>query len=275
MEDNLTKINAEGGELVISNGLDVAIIPKKWALEVKDMLKEKCFKCLDALVSELPKDAQTAQEGTVVSEPISEALLARLAYYNDLDEKMRAATDLDEKETLSNIRSKSRREDLLHPDTKIGAIKHKIIQGPDQIPFLVLDPTELNKLQTALKQKEEAKLLAENKAALEEDKAIKQNEPEVKVTEAVVVQNDEPVVSAKSVEVTKPDLEKGQRRVAIPGFGINKIIEEKNGKVVTLFWENRAGLRIDGKLPTNKTFQYAKTFEELTKDPLYESILKK
>jgi hypothetical protein len=270
MEDNLTKINAEGGELVISNGSDVAIIPKKYAREVEDMLKEKCFKCLDALVSELPTGVKKAQDGAVLNTPLDPALESRLEYYMAMDAKMQAATDPEEIKNLGNERVKAKREDLQNNLT----INHRIGRSTTGEPVYYLAYKEIEKFNTLLKQREEAKLLAENKAALEESKAITQDAPEVNVTEATVIENAKPVASVKSVEVKSPDLKEGERRVAVPGFGINKIVKEENGKAVTLFWENRNGIRIPGNYPTNKTFQYAKTFEELTKDKLYESLLK-
>jgi hypothetical protein len=50
------KIEVEDGELAIKNGNgDIAIIPKKYRLEVEDMIKEKCWECIDNLVAGLPK----------------------------------------------------------------------------------------------------------------------------------------------------------------------------------------------------------------------------
>ena len=49
------KVEAEGGELILRNSHgDIAIIPAKYKLEVKDMVKGKCFRCIDNLVSSLP-----------------------------------------------------------------------------------------------------------------------------------------------------------------------------------------------------------------------------
>lgn len=50
-----TKVNAEGGELILRNSFgDVAIIPAKYKHEVKDMVSGGCFKCIDNLVETLP-----------------------------------------------------------------------------------------------------------------------------------------------------------------------------------------------------------------------------
>lgn len=52
-----TKVNveAEGSELILRNKAgDHVIIPKKYRQEVKDMIKDGCNDCIDALVDTLP-----------------------------------------------------------------------------------------------------------------------------------------------------------------------------------------------------------------------------
>jgi hypothetical protein len=60
------EVEAENGELVLrnSNG-DVSIIPAKYKLEVQDMIKNGCHKCIDDLVSKLPKSPDKAPTGGI------------------------------------------------------------------------------------------------------------------------------------------------------------------------------------------------------------------
>ena len=61
------KIEAEGSELILRNEHgDYAIIPKKHRLEVSDMVKEGCNKCIDSLVETLPVMADYAGDGTLI-----------------------------------------------------------------------------------------------------------------------------------------------------------------------------------------------------------------
>lgn len=68
MKQNIN-IEAEGNELVLKNKAgDYVIIPKKYRLEVQDMIKENCHGCIDKLVETLPVMEDYAQDGTIVSE---------------------------------------------------------------------------------------------------------------------------------------------------------------------------------------------------------------
>lgn len=68
MKQNLN-IEAEGNELILKNKAgDYVIIPKKYRLEVQDMIKEKCYGCIDKLVETLPVMEDYAQDGTIISE---------------------------------------------------------------------------------------------------------------------------------------------------------------------------------------------------------------
>ena len=61
------KIEAEGSELILRNEHgDYAIIPKKHRLEVRDMVKEGCYNCIDSLVETLPVMADYAGDGTLI-----------------------------------------------------------------------------------------------------------------------------------------------------------------------------------------------------------------
>lgn len=61
-------VEAEGGELILSNKTgDHVIIPKNRRNEVKNLLKEKCFSCIDKIVNTLPIMEDYADDGTVVS----------------------------------------------------------------------------------------------------------------------------------------------------------------------------------------------------------------
>ena len=61
------KIEAEGSELILRNEHgDYAIIPKKHKLEVSDMVKEGCNKCIDAYVDLLPIMNDYAEDGSLL-----------------------------------------------------------------------------------------------------------------------------------------------------------------------------------------------------------------
>ena len=63
------KIEAEGSELILRNEHgDYAIIPKKHKLEVSDMVKEGCNKCIDAYVDLLPIMNDYAEDGSLYPE---------------------------------------------------------------------------------------------------------------------------------------------------------------------------------------------------------------
>lgn len=67
MKKNIN-IEAEGSELVLKNKAgDYVIIPKKYRLEVQDMIKENCHSCIDKLVETLPLMEDYAEDGTIVS----------------------------------------------------------------------------------------------------------------------------------------------------------------------------------------------------------------
>ena len=62
-------IEVEGSELIIKNKVgDYVIIPKKYRIEVKDMIKENCHECIDALVDTLPIMEDYAEDGSLYSE---------------------------------------------------------------------------------------------------------------------------------------------------------------------------------------------------------------
>lgn len=65
-----TNIEAEGSELILKNKAgDYVIIPKKYRVEVQDMIKEGCHSCIDALVETLPISQDYAENGTVIINP--------------------------------------------------------------------------------------------------------------------------------------------------------------------------------------------------------------
>ena len=54
VEIDSKKYLVESGQLLIKNNLgNLSVIPKKFSFEVEDMIREKCFRCLDKLVSSL------------------------------------------------------------------------------------------------------------------------------------------------------------------------------------------------------------------------------
>ena len=68
MKQNIN-IEAEGNELVLKNKAgDYVIIPKKYRLEVQDMIKENCHSCIDKLVETLPVMEDYAQDGSLYPE---------------------------------------------------------------------------------------------------------------------------------------------------------------------------------------------------------------
>ncbi len=68
MKQNIN-IEAEGNELILKNKAgDYVIIPKKYRLEVQDMIKENCHSCIDKLVETLPVMEDYAQDGSLYSE---------------------------------------------------------------------------------------------------------------------------------------------------------------------------------------------------------------
>ena len=65
--DNVKNIEAEGQELILKNGSgDYVIIPKKYRLEVIDMIKEGRHECVDELASELPVMDDYAEDGSII-----------------------------------------------------------------------------------------------------------------------------------------------------------------------------------------------------------------
>jgi hypothetical protein len=68
MKQNIN-IEAEGNELILKNKAgDYVIIPKKYRLEVQDMIKENCHGCIDKLVETLPVMEDYAQDGSLYPE---------------------------------------------------------------------------------------------------------------------------------------------------------------------------------------------------------------
>lgn len=66
MKQNIN-IEAEGNELILKNKAgDYVIIPKKYRLEVQDMIKENCHSCIDKLVETLPVMEDYAQDGSLL-----------------------------------------------------------------------------------------------------------------------------------------------------------------------------------------------------------------
>lgn len=64
------KVEAEGGELVLTNGESYAIVSKNKRSEVLEYLREGCQDCINSFVSSLPKNSDYAEDGTlIVSQP--------------------------------------------------------------------------------------------------------------------------------------------------------------------------------------------------------------
>jgi hypothetical protein len=62
-----TKIEAQGGEIVIRNSYDdVAIIPRNLVKKYQAYMKAGCDECIDELVASLPAMSQYAADGTVI-----------------------------------------------------------------------------------------------------------------------------------------------------------------------------------------------------------------
>lgn len=66
-KNNTTKIEAQGGEIVIRNSFDdVAIIPRNLVKKYQAYMKAGCDECIDELVASLPAMSQYAADGTVI-----------------------------------------------------------------------------------------------------------------------------------------------------------------------------------------------------------------
>ena len=66
MKQNIN-IEAEGNELVLKNKADdYVIIPKKYRLEVQDMIKDGCHECIDVLVETLPVMEDYEEDGSLL-----------------------------------------------------------------------------------------------------------------------------------------------------------------------------------------------------------------
>jgi hypothetical protein len=66
-KNNTTKIEAQGGEIVIRNSYDdVAIIPRNLVKKYQAYMKAGCDECIDELVASLPAMSQYAADGTVI-----------------------------------------------------------------------------------------------------------------------------------------------------------------------------------------------------------------
>ena len=66
MKQNIN-IEAEGNELILKNKAgDYVIVPKKYRLEVQDMIKDGCHGCIDNLVETLPVMEDYAQDGSLL-----------------------------------------------------------------------------------------------------------------------------------------------------------------------------------------------------------------
>lgn len=61
------KVEVEGGEIALQNEFgDIVIVPKKFAREVKDMVKDGCNDCIDAFATNLPEMSDFAEDGTLI-----------------------------------------------------------------------------------------------------------------------------------------------------------------------------------------------------------------
>ena len=60
-------VNVEGSELILKNKAgDYVIIPKKYRLEVQDMIKDGCHGCIDKIVETLPVMEDYAEDGSLI-----------------------------------------------------------------------------------------------------------------------------------------------------------------------------------------------------------------
>ena len=94
-------IEAEGNELVLRNSIgDIAIIPKKHRLEIKDMIADNCDNCLNNYISKLPKNPKKAGDGGVYSDKyVRNNFFNRVFRRNDILEKQ----IMDENKALYNV----------------------------------------------------------------------------------------------------------------------------------------------------------------------------
>ena len=109
------KIEVEGSELILKNKAgDYVIIPKKYRLEVQDMIDNNCHSCIDALVDTLPVIADYAEDGSLLPDwdkvkstlnPKNWGVPDYTDKYPDKEKAFRAARNAGEKEYLyKNVR---------------------------------------------------------------------------------------------------------------------------------------------------------------------------
>lgn len=61
-------IEVEDGEIAIKNSYgDIAIIPRKYKREIEDMIKDKCWECIDNFVDTLPIESDYAEFGAIIT----------------------------------------------------------------------------------------------------------------------------------------------------------------------------------------------------------------
>lgn len=234
----MKNLEVEGGELAIKNNFgDVAIIPTRYVREVQDMVKEKCFKCLDALVNILPTDTEKAQDGAVAAKE-NPYLLQDLEFFNDITNRILAADNTEDIYKILNERkSYISRQNMLAPREF----------NYDRMSKHPVTKDFIYKIEERHKQTLD-KLLAE-KLPKEEVTSV---EPTVVAeTTTITKENDEPAVVQQETVVTKPaekqplklkSLEKGQYRVDMHGTPFSKVIivDPRTYKAKTLWYERRS-----------------------------------
>jgi hypothetical protein len=109
MGNSINHIEAEKNELVLKNSHgDIAIIPATHRREVMDMIKEKCYNCLDAYIGTLPDMKSYAKDGTIIPEgqSIDKELIGtygNIKAYKVDGEQVRDKNKSDEEFGLSSI----------------------------------------------------------------------------------------------------------------------------------------------------------------------------
>lgn len=102
-------VEVEGGELAIKNSFgDIAIIPKRYKLEVETMVEDECWECIDGLVSTLPILTDYAKDGSLIPE----------------DDEVKKKKILDTYPTLRKVYGENGENLEIHADTNFKAFEY-------------------------------------------------------------------------------------------------------------------------------------------------------
>ena len=177
-------VNVEGSELVLKNKAgDYVIIPKKYRLEVQDMIKDGCHSCIDKLVETLPVMEDYAQDGSLL--PDWDKIKATLnpknwgvpdyTEYGTRGQAYAAAKKAGEKEFMWNNKRFNTKSDMSpEQQMKVYGITDERIQGTSGVMGEIRDRIAKN-------------ILPEGSGHIKSAiKAILTNTPEVAISDDVI-----------------------------------------------------------------------------------------